>query len=535
MASRPEALPSPISALPAAIGGPLARARANPLVRRAALPAAIVTGIAAVGLGWLLLAEPTRAPLYSALPDGDKAAVVAALQEQGLPVALDPASGAVLLPPDDHARARMLLAAQGLPRAAPGGADLLADLPLGASRALEGARLKSAQERELARSIESLQGVEAARVIIAIPEASPFVRDRAPVTASVTVTLASGRTLSEAQSRAIVHLVAGAVPGLSPDRVAIADQTGRLLSGEPGQEESADDRRLAIQARMEARARDAILALLGPMLGPDKVSAQVAIELDFAAREAAREHFDRDGALRSESTQRATAAEPRAIGIPGALSNTVPAAATVSATPPPAVATGPTVSSTTSEAATRNYELGRSVEVTSNQGGQVRRLTAAVAIAAEALGPPAGRAAALREIEALVAGAVGADPARGDKVTVAAKPFAAPRETQVPLWREPVIVESSKWLAAALVVIGLMLFLVRPLVRPLAARLAKPGSAEARVLAGPDGQPVALEGNAAPGPPIDYQEKLTQARLLAATDTARATAVARRLLAEAPR
>jgi len=90
-------------------------------------------------------------------------------------------------------------------------------------------------------------------------------------------------------------------------------------------------------------------------------------------------------------------------------------------------------------------------------------------------------------------------------------------------------------LAAALVVIGLMLFLVRPLVRPLAARLAKPGSAEARVLAGPDGQPVALEGNAAPGPPIDYQEKLTQARLLAATDTARATAVARRLLAEAPR
>jgi flagellar M-ring protein FliF len=517
------------SRLPALLSGPLGRLRSNPLAARAALPALAVSVLALGLIAYLLLAPPARMPLYSQLPDSDKAAVVAALEQAGMAVALDPKTGAVMLPADDHARARMLLAAQGLPKAAPGAGDLLADMPLGTSRAMEGARLKSAQERELARSIESLQGVDAALVLIAQPDSSPFVRDRAPVTASVTVTLAPGRALSEGQARAIVHLVAGAVPGLSPDNVAIADQTGRLLAGEPGAaRDRLDDRRLKMQAQLEARAREAILTLLGPIVGPDNVSAQVSIELDFAARDAAQERFDPAGALRSEANSRSTSSEPRAIGIPGALTNTVPAAPNVTAAPPPAVG-GPTVTTTGTESATRNYELGRSVEVTSRNGGQIRRLTAAVAIRADALGPAAGRAKVLADMEALVQGAVGYDATRGDRIAVAARPFAPPADTQVPLWREPVVVESSKWLAAALVAIAILGFVIRPLVKRLAESLQADGAAGE---GGPlDGGELA---SAATPPPqlVDYSAKLAEARLLAATDAAKATAVARRLLAE---
>ena len=510
--------------LPGALAAPLARLRASPLASRAALPALAAAAIALALLGWLILSPPNRAPIFRQLPESDKAAVVAALEQAGLDVALDSRTGDVLLPPADHARGRMLLAGQGLPRAAPGGAELLADMPLGTSRAIETARLKTAQERELARSIESLQGVESARVLIAQPEPTPFVRERAPVTASITLTLAPGRSLSETQSRAIVHLVAGAVPGLSPDNVAIADQMGRLLAGEPGAGRmAADDRKMRMQAEMESRARQSILALLGPIVGPENVSAQVSIDLDFAAREAAQERYDPAGALRSEQLSRSTSSEPRAMGIPGALSNTIPSAATVSAAPP--AATGPTISNTGTESSTRNFELGRSVEVTSRAGGQVRRLTAAVAIRADALGPVAGRAKVLADIRALVEGAVGYDQSRGDSIAVAARSFAATGEAPVPIWKEPVIVESAKWLAVGLVAVALLAFVFRPLMKRISSP-AQPALPAPEGAADDRGSPPLI-----PLVPVDYSAKLAEARLLAATDTARATAVARRLLA----
>lgn len=507
--------------LPAMLANPLARLRENPLAARASIPALIALLVGLVLIGALLFGSSSKAPLYRQLPDGDKAAVVSALEAAGMKVALDPTSGDVLLPTDDHARARMLLASQGLPRAAPGGAELLNDLPLGTSRAVESARLKSASERELARSIESLQGVDAAQVLIARPDASPFVRDQAPVTASVTLTLAAGRSLSEAQSRAIIHLVAGAVPGLSPDNVAIADQLGRMLAGEPGAGRMAgDDRRLRTQAEMETRARQSILQLIGPLVGPENVSAQVSVDLDFAAREAAEERYDPAGALRSEQTSRSTSSEPRAMGIPGAVSNAIPAAAAVTANPPPQ-ATGPTVDTNGTESATRNYELGRSVEVTSRSGGQVRRLTAAVAVRAEALGAEADRAAALAEIRSLVEGAIGFDEARGDRVTIAARSFATPEDVQVPLWREPMLVESSKWLAVGLIGVALLVFVLRPMLKRATVPVPTPAL--------PD-----IEARSLPGTvhdlPVDYSAKLVETRMLATTDNARVTAVARRLL-----
>lgn len=515
--------PALLERLPPALAGPLARLRANRATLLRLLPALLVAALMLAGIAWLLLAPPERTPAFRNLPEGDKAAVVEALEGAGLDVALDPRTGAVLLPPQDHARARMLLAAEGLPRAAPGALDLIGDLPLGTSRAVEGARLRLAAERELARSIESLEGVEQARVIVALPEPSPFVRERMPPKASVTVTLARGRTLSAEETRAIAHLVAGAVPGLAADAVAIADQTGRLLAGGPGSAaDAAMGRRLDHQARLEARAREAILALLTPIVGADKVTAQVAIELDETSREAATERFQPDGVLRSESTSQSLSAEPRAMGIPGALTNTLPAAPQVTATPPDAPP--PSTTTTQSQSATRNFEVGRSVEVMASSGGGIRRMTAAVVLSADALGPEAGRAALLAQIQSLVEGAIGADARRGDRVTVVARTFAPPPEISVPVWREPLVIEGAKWLAAALVALGILLLVVRPLVQRF---LAERSLAAARAAANPQQALPRAEPRL-----IDYSAKLTEARLLAATDAARATAVARRLLAE---
>jgi flagellar M-ring protein FliF len=273
---------------------------------------------------------------------------------------------------------------------------------------------------------------------------------------------------------------------------------------------------------MEARARQSILDLLGPVVGAENLSAQVRIDLDFAAREEAQERFDREGALRSEQVSRATSSEPRAIGIPGALSNTIPSAPTVTAAPPPA-ASGPTIQTTGTDSATRNYELGRSVAVTSRTGGDIRRLTAAVAIRAEALGPPAGRAKRLAELRTLVEGAVGYDQQRGDRIAVSASSFAATAEPAIPLWKEPVVAESAKWLAAALVAVALLGFVIRPVVRRLMARSEARAAARAAEIAAQPVAPAALP---------DYSRKLAEARLLASTDGARATAVARRLLSE---
>ncbi len=264
--AEPPALAEPAaSRLPPLLEKLLGRFRKSPLSTRGLWPALALAAALLAGVLWLAFAPEERTPLFRNLPDADKAAVVGALEAGGFKVGLDPRTGAVLLPPADHARARMLLAGEGLPRSAPGALDLIGEMPLGTSRAVEGAKLRMAGERELARSIESLDGIESARVLIATPDPSPFVRDRPPPKASVTVTLARGRTLSSEETRAIAHLVAGAVPGLAADAVAIADQTGRLLAGGPGSAgETALARRLELTARLEARAEESIRALLGP-------------------------------------------------------------------------------------------------------------------------------------------------------------------------------------------------------------------------------------------------------------------------------
>ncbi|WP_164158316.1 flagellar basal-body MS-ring/collar protein FliF, partial [Sandarakinorhabdus rubra] len=277
----------------------------------------------AAALAWALLRTPDWRPLYPGLADADAAAVTDALAAANFDWRVNSDTGQVEVPAGEIARARILLAGQGLPKSSVSTAAGLADMPLGASRSVEAARLKGALEAELAASVEAIDGVKSARVHVAMAEPSVFIRDRAAPSASVFVGLAPGRSLSEAQVRAIIWLVATSVPGLAADRVSVVDQSGSLLSAGI----SGDAQQLAYQQRLEGLVRERLVKLLTPMLGQGRFTAEVAADVDFSQNEAASERFQPAGTVKTEQTSRSSeAGAAPAQGIPGALTNTAPPA-----------------------------------------------------------------------------------------------------------------------------------------------------------------------------------------------------------------
>ena len=225
-----------------------------------------VLGIAA--LIWMAVAAAPSRTLFTGLADADKAAVVEALNNAGIGNAIDRDTGAIQVSEDDYHRARMTLASRGLPRGGISGGEVVADMPLGASRAVEAERIRAAREADLSRTIEAIDVVQTARVHLAAEQPSVFVRTRTNAAASVMLTLAQGRTLGEDQVQASVNLVASSVPGLAPEGVSVIDQNGRLLSRTGGSGPgAASERQLAIQNQVEDRARQAITTLLTPIVG----------------------------------------------------------------------------------------------------------------------------------------------------------------------------------------------------------------------------------------------------------------------------
>jgi flagellar M-ring protein FliF len=384
---------------------------------------------------------------------------------------------------DDYFKAKMMLAAQGLPKSAPDGNSMIDSLPMGASRAVEGEKLRSAREMDLARTIEAIDSVESAKVHLAVEPPSVFLRERAKPSASVMLRLAQGRTLTDAQVSAIVHLVASSVPELSPDQISLVDQNGRLLSNNDGN--AADDRQMAIQTRMEDRYRQSVIALLTPILGEGKFSTEVHAELNFAERQATRETYPQDEArLRTEtgswaSDPRGQGAGGEASGVPGALSNQAPVNPTVTQTNPngQAVSQGTQANQPatpqsapmkTEETFNRSFELGREVSVTKDAIGTVKRLSVAVALDNDADGKPRS-AQEIAALEALVKGAVGFDQARGDVVALSSRSFVKAEEVKAPWyeadWVSPLVRNLSALVVALLVIFGIG----RPLLKRRAA------------------------------------------------------------------
>ena len=441
-----------------------------------------LAGVAA--LLWMTFTAAPSRDLFRGLPDEDKAAVTEALQGAGINYDIDPSSGALTVPGDAYYEAKMLLAAQGLPKSAPDGNAMISSLPLGASRAVENERLRSARELDLARTIEAIDAVQKARVHLALEQPSAFLRERSKPAASVLLTLAAGRSLGDQQVQAIVNLVASSVPGMTPDGVSVADQNGRLLSQQGGGGSSGEaERQVAIQAKIEERYRQSIETLLTPILGAGNFTAQVHADVDFSETQATREGFPKEAStLRAEegAYTLANGADAPAGGIPGALSNQPPPAAQV-ATSPGGATTVPVPGSPESAAAaaakrnesySRNFAVGREVSVTRQQTGQVKRISVAVVLKNPEGGKPRG-APEIATFENLVKGAVGYDQTRGDVVAISSKAF-VPVETPVENWWEAAWVMLIVRNVTALAIAALVIFgFGRPLMKKIGGGLGK--------------------------------------------------------------
>jgi flagellar M-ring protein FliF len=517
---------------------------AQPAVRKV-LP--VFIGLSAIGgalLAWSALSPSPQRMLYAQLNDSERANVAAALDQASIDYHIDNSTGALTVSDSDYYRARMLVASDGSLASPESGTQMLDNMPMGASRTLEGERLRAAREADLQQTVMQIDGVESVRVHLAQGEKSVFVRDNVPPTASVMVRLARGRSLSESQVTAIVNLVAGSVPGLSPDAVRVVDQHGELLS----EAKSADSDRLDLQSRMEAKLREQVSQLLAPMLGQGNFTSEIQVELDMDEVTSARESYDKDGAVRTETEQQSqsTASAP-AVGVPGVLSNTPPPVtqaqpgAPQGTTPQPA-ATPPTNGESRSS---RTYELGREVSVANTSPGGIKRLSVAVAISADAM--KNAKAQDLKEIEALVSAAVGANPSRGDQVKVISRSFEPVTDAAgLPFYEAPWFAMVVRNGAAVLAVLLVLLLGVRPMIKalrsdtPKKARKGKKGSEDENeledgiedVILDEHGQPVLNrkpQRMALPGGGETVDIEITRSDLLA-----RQLNLAQRLVAEKP-
>ena len=505
---------------------------AQPAVRRS-LPMALLIGlIGAAALAWMMLASPNQKVLFAGLADADKASVTAALQAANITSKIDAATGSLTVNEDDYSRARILLAGQGLPKAAPGGYAILDNLPMGVSRAVEGERLRQARETELARSIQEIDAVAEARVHLATPEQSVFVRDSAAPSASVIVKLQPGRSLGDAQVSSIINLVASSVPGMKPEGVTIVDQMGGLLTKGANQSAlgAASDERVAFQRRIEEKYRAQVVQMLTPLIGAGNFTTEVQADVDLNETQATKESYDKQGVLRVEQGQwTGNGKDGQAPGgIPGALSNTPPPASTLSApqptpapTPAPGAtpvastpgATGPVVAAAAgavsdalkaSDQYSRAYDLGKEVSVSRTAPGTITRLSVAVLLRDPETGKPRSQLE-IQQITQLVQTAVGYSQPRGDQVTVISRKFAGATalDDKQP-WYEagwlPVVARN----VTALVIALLVLFLgVRPLATALLKKrddsAAQPRAALGREIGAPDG----YEGGQIPPPRTD--------------------------------
>ncbi|CAM3257743.1 Flagellar M-ring protein [Sphingomonas antarctica] len=506
---------------------------------RGALPA--IGGIGALAIAaaaWFTFQTPAQRPVFDSLPESDKAAVASALDTSGIAYHVDSSTGAVTVADSDYHRARMLLAGQGLPKAAPSAASQLSAMPMGASRAVEGETLKSAREADLSRTIEAIDVVKSARVHLASADPSPFLRDEPKATASVMLTLQPNRDLTSAQVRAIQHLVASSLPDLNAEDVSIVDQGGKLVSAADGM----DDRNMALQNEIEARARRSLAALLSPLVGVDGYTAEVHADLDLSESQSTRESYPKDDrALRSEVGVRTVAGGangPAAGGIPGALSNTPPLAATASTTPPvpvAATAAGPaTTPASSEENYNRSFDVGREISVTHQPVGRLKRLSVAVAIKA---GAKPRTAAEIAQLDSLVKGAIGFDATRGDTVAIAARPFIEAAEVKPAFYEAPWFMPVVRQVLAILGALLAFFLIGRPLKKMMKNRAARTVendkiAGELLKVTGAPQREITLEMiEAAPS----YETKANLVRAFVRQDSVKAASVVRELLKDGAR
>lgn len=452
----------------------------------------------------------SRAPdykvLYSNLSDRDGGAIITSLQQMNVPYKCAEGGGAILVPSEQVHDVRLRLASQGLPKGGLVGFELMDNQKFGISQFAEQVNYQRALEGELARSVESLSAVQAARVHLAIPKPSVFVREQQKPSASVLVTLYPGRVLDDGQVSAIVHMVSSSVPELPVKNVTILDQNGNLLSAQSGNALGLDASQLKYVRELEQSYARRIESILNPIVGAGNVHAQVTADVDFNQVEQTSENYKPNSgeqAVRSQQSSEATqvGANP-AGGVPGALSNQPPGQATAPITQQQnqfvqqganapggaSGAQGPQGPRSDRKDATVNYEIDRTIRHIQQATGSLKRLSAAIVVnyrpGADAKGKPAMVAltqAQLDQIQNLSKEAIGFSGQRGDTLNIVNSPFTVEEdpEANLPWWRQRQNIELAKqvgkWALITLVGLYLWFGVVRPAIRK---HLAPPPPAE---------------------------------------------------------
>ena len=433
--------------------------------------------------------------LFSNLTDTDGAAIVASLQQLNVPYKFTEGGGALMVPESAVYETRLKLAGQGLPKSGTVGFEILENQKLGTSQFVEQVNYQRALEGELSKSITSIGSIKSARVHLAVPKQTAFVRDQEKPTASVVLTMYPGRFLDPQQVVAITYLVSSSVPKLSPQQVSIVDQDGNLLSHQPQRADSLDSSQLKYVAELEHALSKRISILLEPVIGKDNVRAQVTLDMNFDERTLTQETFGKNSApnqasIRSQQNSESTGQQSTTGAVPGALSNQAPPQPVAPLTGPLAadneaqqlISPSSSMGANTSgkRDSTINYEVDRAIEVLKANKGQLRRVAAAVVVnfkpavmdrdgtVAEPAVPYT--AEEMQQINNIVRDAVGYVEKRGDTVSVANIAFAPDAQEKVPFYKDSSLTDLLKeFLKYGILLIALImayLTVMRTLIAP---------------------------------------------------------------------
>jgi flagellar M-ring protein FliF len=465
----------------------LTQMRGNP---RAPLIFAVAVLVAVVAGLILWSRSPDYKVLYSNVSDQDGGAIVAALQQANVPYKFSDAGGAILIPADQVHEMRLRLASQGLPKSGSVGFELMDNQKFGISQFAEQINYQRALEGELQRTIESISTVKSARVHLAIPKPTVFVRDREAPSASVLVNLYPGRMLDEGQVVAITHMVASAVPDMPVRGVTIVDQDGNLLTQAGANGSGLDATQLKYVQQIERNTQQRIDAILAPLFGAGNARSQVSADIDFSKGEQTAEKYGpnndpQEASIRSQQTSTATEmSQGGASGVPGALSNQPPQPASAPITASANGASGVTATPISDHKdSTTNYELNKTVSHTEKAIGGIKRLSVAVVVNYMRVVDAKGHATMqpipadkLEQVKALVRDAMGYDQARGDSVNVMNSPFTtiADPDADLPWWRTKDMIAMYRQIATYAGIGLVALFLYFVMVKPALRRAFPP-------------------------------------------------------------
>lgn len=468
-----------------------------------------VAAVIAIIIGSMMWAQaPDYRVLYGNLGDRDGGAVIESLQKQNVPYKMGE-GGTILVPSAMVYEARLKLASEGLPKGGAVGFELMDNQKFGITQFQENVNYQRALEGEITRTIETISAVQGARVHLAIPKPTVFVRDKQKPSASVLVSLYSGRALDKAQVAGIVHLVASSVPEMPPGNVTIIDQNGNMLTqnGDKGAVLGLDSSQLEYLHQVEQGYMRRIESIISPITGPNNIRAQVTADLDFSFTEQTAEVYKPNPApdqssIRSQQTSE-TAGEggPNAAGVPGALSNQPPGAATAPLNSPGGRAAAGANATTASvvgpihKESTTNYELDKTISHTKLPVGSVKRLSVAVVVNNKAIRDKKGKVTylpltkeELAQVYNLAKEAMGFNQARGDTLNVVNAPFNLAEGEEIapsPIWKDPAMQALAKEIVKYLVIAGLLMYLVLGILKPMLSELSAIGNARMARAEGP--------------------------------------------------